>query len=196
MQALSTKARWLFSLLFTAVLLPIVVHLIKHWLEGTSIYEQPQETAGAVMRFIVTIAQSPWVQGTALFLGGLTLGVWIDWLLRKFDGSRKTKLSLLGYDMKGLGQEIGDTAQGYGFVWPDHIHMERAQLTSMAIKAKQFGLWFPGPEIFRIRSGANILANYLYVVGSLLVDEHFTEARAMALDAKGQIETEVGKSVP
>ncbi len=205
MQKLSTWARWIVSLISTSVFIPIAVHLSKHWIEGTSLYDRPQETAGAVMNFITTAAQSPWVQGSALFFGaqspwvqgsalffgGLALGLWMDWLFRKFDGSRATNLSLLGYSMKELGIDIGNASAGYGFVWPDHIHMHRADLMALFIKLRNAGIAVPSSDVFKMRSGANILANYLHGVGTLLSEGHFKEAKAMALDALRVVEADI-----
>lgn len=185
MQNLSTWARWAVSILFTSLFLPIAVHLTKHWIEGTDLYDKPQETANAAAKLLTTIAQSAWVQSTALFLGGLALGLWLDWLFRKLDRSRAASLHLMGYSMKNVAQELGIQTQSIGYQWPDKVYLDRAALMSLFINVEKASLPVPRPEMFfENPDGGKLLASYLYGTGTLLVDRHFSEAKAFAKKLK------------
>jgi hypothetical protein len=59
---------------------------------------------------------------------------------------------------------------------------------SIFLKAEKFGLWAPHERIFKIEKGFPILMNYLDVVGRMLSDRHFDQAKKLALEARRLIE--------
>jgi hypothetical protein len=175
MQRLSAWARGIATVIFTGLVLPLAVHFIE---------QQPPETAGAVLKFFLNLAEQTWLHVTALVLGGFVAGLWVDWLLRKFDGCRAEARENLGFEMKGIGHDM-------------QSEMERGtlqlnvgpRLNSCFVSARKVGLWVPDARMFRVHPVfvdriQNILLNYLLHVGTLLSDGHFAEAKRAALQRK------------
>jgi hypothetical protein len=176
MQRLSAWARGIASVIFTGVVLPLVVYFIE---------QQPPETAGAVLKFFLNLAEQPWLRVTALVLGGFVAGLWLDWLLRKFDGSRAKAREHLGYEMTNIGSDMQREIEYYGTgrfnVGP--------RLGSCFVKVRKAGLWAPERQSLNLHPlyaerMQNILVNYLLRVGAMLSDGHFAEAKQVALQAK------------
>src|SRR5262245_40531376 len=106
MQRLSTWARWLGAGVVTIFVIPIAVDILTHESEKVGMYERPGEIAGTVLNFFLSLAELPWLRTTALVLGSFVAGVWLDWLLRKFDGSRAKARENVGIEMMNLAHDI------------------------------------------------------------------------------------------
>jgi hypothetical protein len=102
MQRLSVWLRWIAAGFFTLIVIPLLVEFLKHLAENIGLYDRPREAAGAVLNFFLSLAELPWLRVTALVLAGFVAGLWLDWLLRKFDGSRAKARENLGYEMMNL----------------------------------------------------------------------------------------------
>src|SRR5262245_52997413 len=98
MQRFSTWAGWIAAILAVVlfivkeVIVPIVVDYIK---------KQP-ETGNAIqvaLKSLINIVQHTWFSFGFWMLVAFAAGLWVDWLLRKLDGSRAEKRKELGYDM-------------------------------------------------------------------------------------------------
>jgi hypothetical protein len=176
MQRLSAWARWIGAGVFTIFVIPIAVEFVKHVAENIGLYDRPREAAGTVLNFFLSLAELPWLRVTALLLAGFVAGLWLDWLLRKFDGSRAKARENLGYEMRNLAHDIDNAlALIDRFRLPDFS----PRLMSAFIKAKQVGLWTPD-----VRMPINFVIDYLRHVGTLLSDGHFAEAKQAALERK------------
>ena len=55
---------------------------------------------------------------------------------------------------------------------------------SAFIDAEKFGIWAPVGQLESLKDGGSILVNYLRIVGTLLKDGHFKQAKLRALQAK------------
>jgi hypothetical protein len=192
MQRLSVWARWIAAGFFTLIVIPLLVEFLKHLAENIGLYDRPREAAGAVLNFFLSLAEQTWLRVTALLLGGFVAGLWVDWFVRKVDGSRAEARKKLGAEMGRLCFEINQEVKllGRTGVWPASLHRYGARLMSISIKAKEFCLWAPDHRIFNVEEGLPILMNYLDVVGQMLRDGHFDQAKRLALDAKRIIERE------
>src|SRR5258708_10890263 len=135
MQRLSAWARGIASVIFTGVVLPLVVYFIE---------QQPPETAGSVLRFFLNLAEQTWLRVTALLLVGFVAGLWLEWLLRQFDGSRAEARKSLGEEMQSLCFDINQD-MGLGViqshVWPQRLHRIRARLMYISNQDNNFDLW-------------------------------------------------------
>ena len=165
MQRISTWVRWI----CTAVAAPIVTADAVQFINT----ERPPETANAVLKFLFDLSEQPWFRPTALFLVGLVIGLWLDWLLRKLDDSRADQRAALGNDM---------------LIWEHELEYlndpskANAKIMSCFIAAKKLGIWAPDERVFEIDPDRAypIIRNYLTNVGQMLRDRHFSEAKRLA----------------
>jgi hypothetical protein len=186
MQRLSVWLRWIAAGFFTLIIIPLLVEFLKHLAENIGLYDRPRETAGAVLNFFLSLAELPWLRVTALVLAGFVAGLWLDWLLRKFDGSRAKARENLGYEMMNLAHDIDNA-----LALVDRFRLQdfSPRLISAFIKAKQVGLWTPD-----VRMPLNVVMPYLRHVGTLLSDGHFAEAKQAALECKEAFEKRAKQS--
>jgi hypothetical protein len=68
--------------------------------------------------------------------------------------------------------------------WPRNIHDIQPNLMSAFIEAERFGLWAPLNELYKRQDGGAILANYLHIVGTMLRDGHFKQAKKRAQEVR------------
>ena len=159
--------------IFTGVVFPIVVHFIE---------QQPRETANVVLKFLkflLDLSEQTWLRVTALLLCGFVAGLWLDWLLRRLDGSRAEERKDLGYEMVRLCNEL----RGYtGQVRSLFMYQARPKIVSCFTTARKLGIWVPDDPIFSINpSGAiDVITEHLMDVGTMLKDGHFSEAKQHA----------------
>ena len=55
---------------------------------------------------------------------------------------------------------------------------------SIFIEAESFGIWAPVDQFYERQDGGAIMINYLCIVGTMLKDGHFEQAKKRALQAK------------
>src|SRR5262249_26471462 len=135
MQRFSTWARWIATVIFIPILIGVAtgvaVDLIK---------QQPRETANVVLKFLVDLSEQTWLRLTALSLGCFVAGLWVDWLLRKLDGSRAKERKKLGAEMVELGNRLRDMK------YPTDI--VRPQIMSYFAAVRRVGIWAPDDQYF------------------------------------------------
>ena len=105
MQRFSTWAGWILTAIgwiATAIFIPIFTAVAARF-----IWEQPLETANAVLKFLHYLSDRTWFGAPALFLGGFVAGFWLDWLRRKLDGSHAKQREALGIEMRLLAHDLG-----------------------------------------------------------------------------------------
>lgn len=193
MLRLAGFARWVLLALFLPVVLPVMAEFAKRLVDSLGWYEHPEQAAGWLMGTLTGFAQVPWVFPTALILGGLTAGAWLDWLLRRLDGSRAARRKDIGRELLSLAAMVQSRQDGWHGEWPNNIHDLWPLTMSIFIKAEQIGIWAPTGQPYEIKAptGPNILINYLRFVGTMLADGHFTQARKRANQLKGALENGV-----
>ena len=173
--------------IWAVFLLPIIGQFPVIWLESMGVYKSPDAFFG-VMNLVATLGQNYWVQMIALGLGTLTLGAWLDWIARKFDDDESQELRGLGWEFQLLANQASRAQNNFPSQWPQNVHSLQANLLSTFLSAQNFGLWVPGQEIYQ-QPNPEPLINYLKLVGALLHNGHFRQAKEMALRAKQVLET-------
>lgn len=123
------------------------------------------------------LTSGPMLYG-AIAISSLTLGLWIDWVARRFERSKPSKKSTLksiGYECKSLGRDIGAEL---GTIDP-RIYRYLPQLHSLSLKMRKAKL--PTTAICPNDSEyMGLYVSYLRFVGQLLVDGHNNEASGTA----------------
>jgi hypothetical protein len=185
MRRFSAWARWIATAIligvgaiFTDVVFPVVTRLIQ---------EQPQETANVfwvVLKFLRDLSEQTWLRAAALSLGCFVAGLWVDWLLRRLDGSRTDERKALGTEMV----ELGNVLRSYSGK-PRGLYMPaaRPRIESCFTTARKLGIWVPDDRIFSIihfPHAMDLITDYLWDVGTMLQGGHFSEAKQHAKSRK------------
>ena len=185
MRSNSTFFRWMVVSVWVLVMTPVLVEFLKKWLERNGAYEHAGEW------FIDGVAGVASLSGfypVLLVLSGMLVGVWFDAILRRFDGSRNTKLVNLGNDLRRLGGHIRQRQNDFRNSWPDNVDDLKPELLSCHLRLTKIGIWSPGLAFHASPEGALWLANYLETIGTLLTEHHFAEAKQNALGVKQTLE--------
>jgi len=168
MQRFSTWARWIATVILVAVVTitrDVVVDFIKR---------QPEtdDAIHAVLKFLLYLAQQPWLHTVGWIFVGLVAGLWLDLLLRKLDGSRADERKMLGAEMARYGNYLGQPSS-----MPDS-----AKIKSYFHSARDFGIW--APDEVNINRAEKLITEYLMNVGTMLRDGHFKQAKRYAKESK------------
>lgn len=171
--------RWLFTVIGGLMVLPVVTGFFVDYAKQTDAYKKPGDTLGAVWDFAVSLAHNAYFSHTTALAVGLVVGLWVDWLLRRFDASRASNLRSLGYDMSALAGSIDNAQTGFRGEWPDNIAHLLADLMSVSAKAQKLGFATPSNEILN-QPHPGFLIGYFQIVGKFLTEDQFDEARKAA----------------
>src|ERR1019366_6021293 len=101
----------------------------------------------------------PGVYPSALVATGVLVGVWIDWFLKKVDGSRASRRETLGLRYCNLSYDVEGRPDGLHGEWSLNIHDLKPMLMSVFIEAEGYGLWAPVNELYERRDGGTIMVN-------------------------------------
>jgi hypothetical protein len=172
--------KWFALTVWSLLIAPFILHAWNGALDRGDVTSHPLDFA---MGWLASFAQVPGVYVGALIATGVVVGAWIDWLLRKFDGSRSADRKNLGSRFCNLAHNIENRFQYQG-EWPSNIHDLVPNLMSAFIEAEWFGLWTPVDQLYSCPDGGTILVNYLRIVGVMLRDGHFEQAKKRALQTR------------
>jgi hypothetical protein len=173
--------KWFVSVVWTILIVPVLVLVWRGVLDRGDVANHPVDWA---MGWLASFAQVPGIYPSALIATGLVAGVWIDWFLKRVDGSRARRRELLGLKYCSLAYDVAGQLDSSIVQWPQNIHHLRPALMSAFIEAEGFGVWAPVNELDAIEAGGVIMVNYLRVVGTMLEDGHFRQAKMRALEVK------------
>jgi hypothetical protein len=168
MQRFSTWARWIATAILAAVgsiTTDVVVDFIK---------KQP-ESGDAIhvgLKFVLYVAQQPWLNTVGWIFLGLVAGLWLDPFLRKLDGSRTNSRKVLGAEMAKYGRYLGQ----------DSSTPDSARIESYFHSAREFGIW--APDNVNINRAEKLITEYLTNVGTMLQNGHFKKAKQAAKESK------------
>ena len=173
MQRLSALARWTATTILIPILIGVATDLIK---------EQPPETANVVLQFLFWLTEQTWFRRTALFLFGVVVGLWADYLLRKLDRFRTDERRALGTRMLNIGDDLSSASPPSPIV----MQISGPSIRSCFTTARKLGIWAPNDRIFSIDPGhaMDLVTDYLMEVGTFLRDGHFSEAKKHARSKK------------
>ena len=135
------------------------------------------------------IASIPYFESLLIFVGGLTLGVWVDALLRRFDAQRPSRaelLATLGKRSIRLSSDIGVALSNYEeHEFPSSIF---AEIRSIYVEYEKYRL--PRLKTETKLTGKEKLQAaraYLSHIGPLLRDGHYKEAKRVAKNIADQV---------
>jgi hypothetical protein len=171
--------RWVASVLLAVVLVPVVGEFFVKQAEKSGVYDKPGEAVSRVWLYLVSFADLPYFRVAVAAMTGLVLGLWMDWLMRRFDGSRDDNLRALGRDIESLGDKVVSAQRFDPSGWPNNIGYVLPELMSLLAKVEKHGFSVPQEDLMK-RQNAGLLAGYLMMVGKFLAEGQFEEARKAA----------------
>jgi hypothetical protein len=126
-------------------------------------WDHPAESAGSLISFLQSLWDVPGLRGAILVLTGFVAGLWLDFLLRKVDGSREEKLRQVGNSMMGLYGSIRMESRR-GDKPLDIILRWGGRLNSIGVTLRNHDFLYPRAEDDTLP----LLRHYLHVVGAFL----------------------------
>jgi hypothetical protein len=171
---MAAAVRWLSLLICLAASSPLIGQFAARWPKEISIFEKQGEWLAIAEITSLTIIQQPWFYWMLVGLTSFASGIWIEWLAKKSDRSRRQKS--LGRTLVSLAQRIDSAQDSPESKWPWSIQHVRVDLQSALLKLSGVGLWVPDHTIF-LRRDANMLVSYLTVIGTSLAEGRFADAR-------------------
>jgi hypothetical protein len=125
-----------------------------------------------------SIAEMRWFYPATFILTGLTVGAWLDWLLRAFDGGRAEERKKLGREFLALLQSVENAQEEDPKNWPHNLKRMYGEIEACVHAASTYRIWAPGKRIFSHPTGGPyFLTLYLNLIGTLLSKGHFRHAR-------------------
>jgi hypothetical protein len=194
MRRFSTSVRWIFLAVWGVVLAPLIAGFVGHQAETRGWYDNPDEAGGWILSGVLSIARLPYFSSAAWLLSSITLGVWIDWFLRRLDGTRARKRISVGYTFLQCADNVVDRIEYSPRPWPENINDTVPDLMAAILTGKTIGIWGPDYNMFQKETAAAILVAYFQVVGTFLKEGHFKEAREFALVTKKELKRMSRKS--
>ena len=161
------------------LLIPLIATILEKWLKE-NFFSDPNAVTTTVFINLVALSPQRWFQFALVFLTGIVIGISLDWLARKSDENKASELRRLGSKLRSLSDIIKSQTAEVHSEWPDHVRDLKPDIVSAFISAKKIGLWVPGERAFQL-SDASFLCEYLRLMGRLLEDGHFDEAKREAL---------------
>jgi hypothetical protein len=171
--------RWLLVGLFLLLLLPVAQEFVIELVREQGLYANPSEKLGGWLGYVEMIAYIPGFYGVLIFVGGLTLGAWVDTLLRRFDANRRLdKVRDLGQKSLLISNSIKMVIDNfYSNELPPYIF---AEIRSLLVDYHKMGI--PAPKLDHLSAQGKLDASrpFFSHVGPLLRDGHFKEAKQVA----------------
>src|SRR5882724_11219510 len=115
---MSSVFRWVISTVWTILIVPVLVLVWRGVLDRGDVAGHPVDW---LMGWLASFAQIPGVYPSALIATGLLIGVWIDWFLKKMDGSRASRRELLGLRYCNLSRDVEGRMNGLHGEWSNNI---------------------------------------------------------------------------
>ena len=171
---MASAVRWLSLLVCLAASSPLIGQYAARWPKEISIFEGQGEWLAIAENTSLTTIQQPWFYWILVGLTAFAAGIWIEWLAKKSDRSRRRKS--LGRTLVSVAQRVDSAQDSPESKWPWNIQHVRVDLQSALLKLSRLGLWVPDHTIF-LRRDANMLVSYLTVIGTSLAEGRFAEAR-------------------
>ena len=169
--------RWI-SLAALAVLVLPILHefaLQRH------IYTNPPESVSIFLGYVLRIGEIPHFEYLLAFVGGLTLGTWIDATLTGTEGRQSKKYAALA-DKAIRVREAIQTELGKVDRQRDHASASLlAEVNSLMLDLRKTGIPVPfAPKGTEVEKWLEMASVYFSHVGPLLRDGHIGQAKGVA----------------
>ncbi len=151
-----TGAKVSLSVLGALSLGPLIAVAIKRWADQNG-YD-PTNGLQTALAKVAAISDHWLFYPGAFFFVGLSLGLWIDALLRDRGAERRAALALLGYDLREFSDYIVDQAGQINQRWPMCMLDRMPDLQALLDRAQGSGLPVPPPKAMQLNDNGEHLA--------------------------------------
>jgi hypothetical protein len=169
--------RWISLAVLAVLVLPILHEFaLQHHLN-----DNPTESVSTLLEYVRRIGDIPQFEYVLAFVGGLTLGTWIDAILTGTEGRQSEKYAALGDKAirvrEAIQMELGNVDRQR-----DHASTSLlAQVNSLMLDLRKAGIPVPfAPKGTEVEKWLEMASVYFSHVGPLLRDGHLREARGVA----------------
>jgi hypothetical protein len=174
---MSRLIRWISLAALAFLLLPILSEFaLQHHL-----YDNPTEGVSKLLGYVRRIGDIPHFEYMLAFVGGLTLGTWIDPILTGTEGRLSESYAMLGDKAVSVSEAI---QMELGNVDRRRIHASAsllAEVNSLMLDLRKAGMPVPfAPKGTEVEKWLEMASVYFSHVGPLLRDGHIREARGVA----------------
>jgi len=186
MPRLSLRLRIVVSIAFLVSIAPVVAQWFVALANGSAIFDGGE----APPALTALLAELPRSTSAIVFIGGVVIGAWTDWLFRTFEDKRRNAAKGLGAQLTKLGEELArlEFAGARTLDWPKNLGTAQLGVARALVRMGKFGIWNPGAAAFRIPRGGEFLVDFFREIGALLQSQRFEEARARARAARLRFE--------
>jgi hypothetical protein len=186
MPRFSLRLRIIVSIAFLLAVTPVAAQWFVGLANSSAIFDGGV-TPAAVTTVLANLPLPAWA---VVFIGGIMVGVWTDWLFRSFDDKRRNAGKGLGTQLTQLGDELArlQFAAARAADWPKNLGTARLGIMRALVRMGKFGIWNPGAAAFQIPRGGEFLVDFFREIGTLLQSERFEEARTRARAAQLRFE--------
>jgi len=169
--------RW-FSL---AALIVLVLPILHEFALQHHLYDNPADSSWVPVGSVRRIGQIPYYAYVLAFVGGLTLGTWIDALLSGTEGRRSEKYAVLSDRAFRIREDI-QSELGSVDRQRDHASASLlAEVNSLMLDLRKAGIPVPfAPKGTEVEKWLEMASVYFSHVGPLLRDGHVRQARDVA----------------
>jgi hypothetical protein len=158
--------------------IPLLSTTFEKWV-GDSFFSESNTVVTTVFDNLVVLGQQRWFLFAMVFTTGIVTGFSFDWLARKSDENRASKLRTLGSKFRNFSDSI-KSRNAVPSEWPNNVRDLKPDMMSAFIRAKKFDLWAPGEYAYQLPD-STFLYEYFKAVGRLLEGGRFDEAKREAL---------------
>jgi len=184
---ISKFLRAIFSVVLVFVLIPVIGQVAINVADHLGLYHNPAAVLIPLKAWLDVLTEQSWFWATLIGIFALTCGLWADWIVRTLDSTRNDKLASLGWTFEKLAHEVRQRQQNLHHPWPQNVATMRSDFISAFLTAKNCGLWSPDDRAFRTGDAA-FLHSYLHLIGRLLRDSHFKEAKRQSQIAANELD--------
>jgi hypothetical protein len=169
--------RWISLVALVVLVLPILHELaLQH-----QVYNNPPESVSTLLGYVRRLGDLPYLNYVLAFVGGLTLGTWMDAILTGTTGHRSKKCAALADKAIRLREAI---QLEFGKVDRQRDHVSAsllAEVNSLMLDLRKAGIPVPfAPKGTEVEKWLEMASVYFSHVGPLLRDGHLREARGVA----------------
>jgi hypothetical protein len=164
-----------------AALTVLVLPILHEFALQHHLYNNPTQGVSMLLGYVRRISGIPHFEYVLAFVGGLTLGTWIDALLTGTEGRQSEKYAALGEKAvrvrEAIQMELGNVDRQR-----DHASASLlAEVNSLMLDLRKAGIPVPfAPKGTELEKWLEMASVYLSHIGPLLRDGHLGEARGVA----------------
>jgi len=169
--------RWISLVALGVLLLPILSEFVLQY----HLYDNQTETVSTLLEYVRRIGEIPHFESVLAFVGGLTLGTWIDAILTGTERRQSEKYGVLADKVIRVGEAI-QIELGRVDRQRDHATASLlAEVNSLMLDLRKARIPVPfAPKGIDVEKWLEMASVYYSHVGPLLRDGHLREARGVA----------------